>query len=125
MRAPDFFKKVRQGHRTFLKKLTKVTGLFKNCPATLSNFSKKAHQRYRTFRKKRGPKTHLPTPDLPSDFTGLSKKSPAMLSHFLKKVQQSYRTFQKLSGKVIELFEKNLPRLSNFSKIVRQSSRSF
>jgi hypothetical protein len=38
---PDFSDNAHQGCRTFQKKFAKVIGLFKNCPATLSNFSEK------------------------------------------------------------------------------------
>jgi hypothetical protein len=54
-----------------------------------------------------------------------SGKRSLTLSDFPEKVQQGYPTLQKKSGKVTGLFQKCLPKLPDFSKIIRQSSRSF
>jgi hypothetical protein len=48
---PDFPKKPGKVIGLSRKKFSKVTGLFKNCPAKLSDFSKKVHQSYRSFQK--------------------------------------------------------------------------
>jgi hypothetical protein len=42
-----------------------------------------------------------------------------------EKTHEHYRTFQKKSGKVTGLFQKCLPKLSDFSKNIRQGSWSF
>jgi hypothetical protein len=110
----ELLKIVHQSYRTFLKLSGKVIGLFKNSSPELPDFSKIIRQRYRSFWKKCGPKTHLPTSDPPSDFTGLSKNT-----------RQGYRTFQKMPGKVIGLFKNRSSKLPAFSKIARDSHRTF
>jgi hypothetical protein len=44
---------------------------------------------------------------------------------FPKNTRQGSRTFPKLSGKVIGIFENSLSKLSDFSKIARQSHQTF
>jgi hypothetical protein len=118
-------KKVQQGYPTFSKKSGKVTGLFKNCLAKSSNFLKIVHQSHWIFQKISGNVI-----DLFGKNVGLKHTFPHLILQVTlldspKNTRQNYQTFLKLSGKVIELFKNSSPKLPDFSKIARQSHRTF